>query len=107
MPRICALRHEFVRTCKKNVGVSRFKGLGEMPAAQLKETTMAPKSRTLLRVNLPDIHAAMGFDDETGAASTPDYKGVDDLVERLMGKNAEARFQFIQDNAEFVRDIDI
>ncbi len=91
---------------KKKVDVSRFKGLGEMPAAQLKETTMNPKSRVLLRVTLPEARnladGIMG-DSEVG----PSLADVDKLVEQLMGKNAESRFNFIQENAEFVQDLDI
>ncbi len=73
------------------IEVSRFKGLGEMMPAQLKETTMAPGSRTLIKVSV-------GVDDmgETG-----------DLVERLMGKRPEMRFQYIQENARFVEDLDV
>ncbi len=94
---------------KKKVDISRFKGLGEMPAAQLKETTMSPSSRTLLRVTIPDAMAALGITEEmigndNGKNTASE---VDDLVDRLMGKNADARFQFIQENAEFVQDIDI
>jgi len=75
----------------KKPEISRFKGLGEMMPAQLKETTMDPKSRTLARVTLP-------------RAEEP----VEDLVERLMGRKPEARFQFIQENAEFAAgDLDI
>ncbi|WP_067183706.1 DNA topoisomerase IV subunit B [Sphingopyxis granuli] len=69
----------------KRVEVGRFKGLGEMNPNQLKETTMDPKSRSLLRVTLPQ-----------------EYEGrhqVKDLVDRLMGKHPEHRFQFIQANA--------
>ena len=71
------------------VEISRFKGLGEMMPAQLKETTMKPGSRTLIQV-----HTTQG--DET-----------EDLVEQLMGKKAELRFQFIQENAQFAKDVDI
>ena len=75
----------------KKVEIGRFKGLGEMMASQLKETTMDPKKRTLARVSLPDS------EDE-----------IEDLVERLMGRKAEARYQFIQENARFaVADLDV
>ncbi len=82
-----------------------------MPAAQLKETTMNPKTRTLVRVTLPDAIAALGLTSELGAdlenpPPNPLHE-VDDLVDRLMGKNADARFKFIQDNAEFAQDIDV
>lgn len=73
------------------IDIGRFKGLGEMLPAQLKETTMHPDKRTLLRVQL----------DENIAEAT--RKTVDDL----MGTKAEARFQFIQERAEFVDDLDI
>ena len=95
---------------KSKVDTSRFKGLGEMPAAQLKETTMNPASRTLVRVALPHAMEALGITAEL-AKTDGEFKGgnaeVDDLVERLMGRNADARFQFIQERAEFVQDIDI
>ncbi len=83
---------------KSKIDISRFKGLGEMPARQLKETTMDPASRILIRVSL-----------EQAEQATKLVEGVEinDLVERLMGKNAEARFDFIQQNASFVQDIDI
>jgi topoisomerase-4 subunit B len=61
-----------------------------MPAAQLKETTMNPASRTLLKVTLPD--------------TIDGVNPVDALVDDLMGKNAEARFNFIQDNAVYADD---
>ena len=94
---------------KKKVDISRFKGLGEMPAAQLKETTMTPKSRTLLRVMIPDAVASMGLaaNDVGEEEAIYPLKDLDNLVDDLMGKNAEARFNFIQDNAEFVSDLDI
>jgi topoisomerase-4 subunit B len=85
------LKSEFKANAK--VEVSRFKGLGEMPPAQLKETTMAPGKRTLLRVIVPE---------EAVAA-----KDTDRLVERLMGRKPELRFEFIQENAKFVEDVDI
>jgi topoisomerase-4 subunit B len=72
------------------IEVSRFKGLGEMMPAQLKETTMSPATRTLIRVRIDEEVA------ETG-----------DLVERLMGKKPELRFQYIQENARFVEDLDV
>src|SRR5450756_268747 len=77
------LKKEFNANAK--VEVSRFKGLGEMMAAQLKETTMDPSKRTLLRVVLAD----------------KERKPTAKAVERLMGNKAEARFDFIQENAEF------
>jgi topoisomerase-4 subunit B len=77
------LKKEFHANAK--VEVSRFKGLGEMMAAQLKETTMDPSKRTLLRVVLAD----------------KEMKPTARSVERLMGTKAEARFEFIQEKAEF------
>ena len=77
------LKKEFHANAK--VEVSRFKGLGEMMAAQLKETTMDPSKRTLLRVVL--------IADE--AQKTPRNR-----VERLMGTKPEARFAFIQERAD-------
>ncbi|MEO9788890.1 MAG: toprim domain-containing protein, partial [Aurantimonas coralicida] len=73
------------------VEISRFKGLGEMLPAQLKETTMDPRKRTLLRVHM----------DETPEA------GTSGAVNALMGNKPEARFRFLQDRAAFVEDLDI
>lgn len=85
---------------RKKVDVSRFKGLGEMPAAQLKETTMDMKKRTLVRVTLPEAEKSMdAFKKAQG--------GTAQLIERLMGKNPEERFNFIQENAAFAQDIDV
>lgn len=91
---------------RKKIDVSRFKGLGEMPAKQLKETTMDPKTRTLLRVTLPEAKtvAVDVFEDDVAGETMQD---VDQLVEDLMGKNAEARFNFIQANAERADDLDV
>ena len=80
------LKSEFNANAKVEVG--RFKGLGEMMPAQLKETTMDPAKRTLLRVVL----------------LADDREGTADPVERLMGTKAEARFAFISDKAEFASD---
>jgi topoisomerase-4 subunit B len=77
------IKKEFHPNAKVEIG--RFKGLGEMMAGQLKETTMDPKKRTLLRV--------MVVDDEK--------KKTDSSVERLMGNKPEGRFAFIQERAEF------
>ncbi len=76
------LRTEF--TGRGKVEIGRFKGLGEMMASQLKETTMDPRKRTLLRVDVIDAEAA-----------------TKDAVDALMGTKPEARFRFIQERAEF------
>ncbi|HEY8964127.1 MAG TPA: DNA topoisomerase IV subunit B [Alphaproteobacteria bacterium] len=111
-----AHREELLKTTFKGrtkIDVSRFKGLGEMPAQQLKETTMDPKSRTLLRVTLPQaaaISAQMAEDlgtDAMGIVPANPRKPVDDLIETLMGKNADARFQFIQTNAPNLSDAEL
>ncbi|HEY8191766.1 MAG TPA: DNA topoisomerase IV subunit B, partial [Alphaproteobacteria bacterium] len=104
-----AHKEELLKTTfkgKSKVDTSRFKGLGEMPARQLKETTMDPCSRTLIRVTIPDAMAALGVATEI-TAQDGSVGELDDLVERLMGRNADARYQFIQDNARFVEDIDV
>ena len=103
-----AHKEELIKTTfkgKSKVDISRFKGLGEMPAAQLKETTMNPETRTLIRVTIPDMMAALGIAAEEGNGNSGG--ALDDLVERLMGRNAESRFQFIQENAQFVENIDV
>ena len=69
----------------KRVEVSRFKGLGEMMPAQLRETTMDPASRGLIRITLPTEHEQR--------------HSVRELVDRLMGRNPEHRFNFIQNHA--------
>jgi topoisomerase-4 subunit B len=82
----------------KKVEISRFKGLGEMPPHQLKETTMDPKTRQLLRVVVPT-----GLSDD----AREDAKDTRRLVDSLMGKKPELRFQFIQERAKFARDLDV
>ena len=76
---------------KGKIEVSRFKGLGEMDAKDLKQTTMDPKSRKLIRVSI----------DEEQPGETVD------LVDRLMGKKPELRYQYIQNNARFVNELDV
>ena len=76
---------------KGKVEVSRFKGLGEMNPKQLKETTMDPSSRKLIRI---------GFDKDTKSDTF-------DLIETLMGKNAEPRFKYITENAKFLGNINV
>lgn len=83
------LRSEFSGRGKIEIG--RFKGLGEMMPAQLKETTMAPAKRTLLRVGIAGGEIAL----------------TRDKVEQLMGNKPEERFRFIQDNAAFATEIDL
>ncbi len=76
---------------KGQISVSRFKGLGEMDAKDLKETTMNVETRKLIRVSIDE--------DEPGQTG--------DLVERLMGKKPELRFEYIQENARFVEELDV
>jgi topoisomerase-4 subunit B len=83
-----AHKERLLKTAFKGSGkvdVGRFKGLGEMLPAQLKETTMDPKKRTLLRVTVVADHRT----------------DTNDAVERLMGNKPEARFAFIQERAAF------
>jgi topoisomerase IV subunit B len=82
------IKREFPANAK--VEVNRFKGLGEMNAGQLKETTMDPSKRTLLQVEIADERAE-----------------VSDAVSALMGSKPEARFRFIQERAAFAKDLDI
>jgi topoisomerase-4 subunit B len=83
------LKGEFAGRGK--VEISRFKGLGEMPPAQLRETTMDPKRRTLLQVTIP-----MGAEVATALR-----------VEALMGRKPESRLKFIQDHAGLVAELDV
>ncbi|MHB1102886.1 MAG: DNA topoisomerase IV subunit B [Devosia sp.] len=77
-------------TGKGKVDITRFKGLGEMPHVHLRETTMDPKTRTLLQVRV-----------------LQDREDTKSSVDRLMGNRPEARFEFIQENAAFVTDLDV
>ena len=76
---------------KGKIDISRFKGLGEMDAKDLKETTMNPETRQLIRITI----------DEDAPGETAS------LVDRLMGKRPELRFEYIQDNAKFVEELDV
>jgi topoisomerase-4 subunit B len=76
---------------RAKIEISRFKGLGEMPPAQLKETTMAPETRTLLRITIPE---------EARQATAK-------RVEALMGRKPELRLRFIQEHASEAGDLDI
>ena len=83
---------------KGKIEASRFKGLGEMPPAQLRETTMDPATRTLLQVEIPD---------RTDPAAARAAKATAKLVDSLMGRKPELRFRYIQDHAKFAKDIDV
>ncbi len=76
---------------KGKIEIGRFKGLGEMLPAQLKETTMNPATRTLLRVAIDMV----------------DVEGTREAVDNLMGTRPEARFRFIQEHAAFADNLDI
>ena len=73
----------------KNLSIKRFKGLGEMQPTELWETTMDPKTRVMLRVKLEDAVAA------------------NEIFSDLMGEKVEPRKEFIQENAKFVKNLDI
>jgi topoisomerase IV subunit B len=73
------------------VEIGRFKGLGEMMPAQLKVTTMNPKTRTLARVTIEPEQAL----------------DIADLVETLMGKKPELRFRWLQENAHYAGELDV
>ncbi len=76
-----------------NYNITRFKGLGEMPADQLKETTMDQSKRNLILIN--------------SEKAKKDLKITENLFETLMGKQAELRFKFIQNNANFIKNLDV
>ena len=94
-------KDRIIKTHLKNaskIEISRFKGLGEMPPAQLKETTMDPARRVLIRVSIPDPRKE---------EDRHDNEVTEGLVEQLMGSKPELRFQYIQEHAKFVEDLDI
>jgi DNA gyrase subunit B len=84
-----ALREEILRLARRGVEVNRFKGLGEMDPAQLRETTMDPARRTLVRVTVEDAAQA------------------DKIFSMLMGDQVEPRRQFIEENARLVANLDV
>jgi len=83
------LKTEFPSNAKVTIG--RFKGLGEMNPGELKSTTMDPKLRTLLKVEIAEA----------------DREAVSETVNTLMGTKPELRFRFIQDRAAFAKDLDV
>lgn len=82
---------ETVFNSRGKIEIGRFKGLGEMMASQLKDTTMNPKTRKMIQITIDDENLPT----------------TEALVETLMGKRADLRFQYIQDNAQFVQELDI
>jgi DNA gyrase subunit B len=84
-----ALREEVLRLARRGTEVNRFKGLGEMDPAQLRDTTMDPSGRTLVRVTVEDAAQA------------------DKIFSMLMGDQVEPRRQFIEDNARLVSNLDV
>jgi topoisomerase-4 subunit B len=96
-----AQKDELLRTAFNGAGkveVSRFKGLGEMQSVHLRETTMDPAKRVLLKVDVPTT-----VDPEQRREGMKTEK----LVEDLMGRKPEKRYEFIQENAKFARDLDV
>jgi DNA gyrase subunit B len=83
------LRHEALELAKEGIQISRFKGLGEMDAEELAETTMNPANRMLIRVEVEDAAAA------------------DRVFSMLMGDQVEPRRDFIEQNARDVRFLDV
>lgn len=90
------IKHDL--TGRGKIELARFKGLGEMPPKQLKETTMNPEKRTLLRVTLPTTQTE---------SDQEEAREIGILIEELMGKKPEARYNFIQNNAEFAEELDV
>jgi DNA gyrase subunit B len=84
-----ALRHEVMAVAQEGVKLQRFKGLGEMNADQLFDTTMDPENRTLQQVTIDDASAA------------------DQIFSMLMGDNVEPRREFIENHAREVTNLDV
>jgi topoisomerase-4 subunit B len=96
-----AQKDELLRTTFNGAGkveVSRFKGLGEMQSVHLRETTMDPAKRVLLKVDVPTT---------ADAEQRREGMKTEKLVENLMGRKPEKRYEFIQENAKFARDLDV
>ncbi len=100
-----AHREELLATAfnsRGKVEISRFKGLGEMPARYLKATTMDPAQRVLLCVRVPPKADPAALE-----SSGEGFLRTEQLVEALMGRRPELRFDYIQKNARFARDLDV
>ena len=94
-----AQKDELLRTAfNGKADITRFKGLGEMQSVHLRETTMDPGKRVLLKVDVP---SSADTDERTEAMRTRT------LVEDLMGRKPEKRYAFIQENAKFAQDLDV
>jgi topoisomerase-4 subunit B len=106
-----AHREELIESAfsgRGKVEISRFKGLGEMPARYLRATTMDPAQRTLLRVMVPPrADPAAIQTPESGQTPGVGFARTETLVETLMGRRPELRFDYIQKNARFARDLDV
>jgi topoisomerase-4 subunit B len=105
-----AHREELLATAFRDRGkveISRFKGLGEMPARFLKATTMDPATRTLLRVTVPTRSHSTLTDPAAIESSDEGLARTARLVETLMGRRPELRFDYIRKNARFARDLDV
>jgi topoisomerase-4 subunit B len=94
-----AQRDELLRTAfGGKADITRFKGLGEMQSVHLRETTMDPTRRVLLKVDVPTAADADERREEMRTRT---------LVEDLMGRKPEKRYAFIQENAKFAQDLDV
>ncbi|TAJ28028.1 MAG: DNA topoisomerase IV subunit B [Reyranella sp.] len=95
-----AQKDELIRTqFGGKADITRFKGLGEMQSVHLRETTMDPSKRVLLKVDVPNAGGNADERHEEMKTRT--------LVENLMGRKPEKRYDFIQENAKFAKDLDV